>query len=71
MYGGGTETSLNEDSLFDPKSPYAKIKLEEEEILKKSKNKIKFVSYRFGTISGISKGMRFHTAINKFSLYAI
>ena len=54
-----------------PKSPYAKIKLEEEEILKKSKNKIKFVSYRFGTISGISKGMRFHTAINKFSFYTI
>ena len=54
-----------------PKSPYAKIKLEEEKILKKSKNKIKFVSYRFGTISGISKGMRFHTAINKFSFYAI
>ena len=34
------------------------------------KNKIKFISYRFGTISGVSKGMRFHTAINKFCLYA-
>ena len=27
MYGGGTETSLNEDSLFDPKSPYAASKV--------------------------------------------
>ena len=52
-----------------PKSPYAEIKLKEENILKKNKNKIKFVTYRFGTISGISKGMRFHTAINKFCLY--
>jgi len=54
-----------------PKSPYAEIKIKEENILKRNKNKIKFVSYRFGTISGVSKGMRFHTAINKFSLYAV
>ena len=52
-----------------PKSPYAEIKVKEENILKK--NKIRFVSYRFGTISGISKGMRFHTAINKFCLYSV
>ena len=51
-----------------PKSPYAEIKVKEENILKK--NKIRFVSYRFGTISGVSKGMRFHTAINKFCLYS-
>ena len=54
-----------------PKSPYAEIKVKEESILIKNKNKIKFISYRFGTISGISKGMRFHTAVNKFCLYAI
>ena len=53
-----------------PKSPYAEIKLLEEKILKRNKKKIKFVSYRFGTISGVSKGMRFHTAINKFCFYA-
>ena len=53
-----------------PKSPYAEIKLEEEKILKKNNNKISFVTYRFGTISGVSKGMRFHTAINKFCLSA-
>ena len=54
-----------------PKSPYAEIKVKEENILKKNKNKIKFITYRFGTISGISKGMRFHTAINKFCLYVV
>ena len=54
-----------------PKSPYAEIKVLEENILKKNKNKIKFVTYRFGTISGVSKGMRFHTAINKFCIYTV
>ena len=53
-----------------PKSPYAEIKLIEEKILKKNIKKIKFVTYRFGTISGVSKGMRFHTAINKFCFHA-
>ena len=52
-----------------PKSPYAEIKVKEENILKE--NKIRFVSYRFGTISGVSKGMRFHTTINKFCLYSV
>ena len=53
-----------------PKSPYAEIKVKEENLLKKNKNKINYVSYRFATISGISKGMRFHTAINKFCFCA-
>ena len=53
-----------------PKSPYAEIKVKEENILKRNKDKINFVSYRFATISGVSKGMRFHTAINKFCYYA-
>ena len=46
------------------------LKVKEENILKKNREKINFVSYRFGTISGVSKGMRFHTAINKFCLNA-
>ncbi len=53
-----------------PKSPYAEIKLLEENILKKNSKKIKYITYRFGTIAGISKGMRFHTAVNRFSLEA-
>ena len=54
-----------------PKSPYANIKLKEESILRRNKNNINYVTYRFGTISGVSKGMRFHTAVNKFSFNAV
>ena len=51
-----------------PKSPYAEIKVKEENLLKKNNYKINFVTFRFGTIAGVSRGMRFHTAINKFCL---
>ena len=62
---------VNEDfKKLKPQTPYAKIKLLEEKILKKNKNKLKYISFRFGTIAGISKGMRFHTAVNKFCLSA-
>ena len=54
-----------------PQSPYAKIKLLEEKLLKNYKNRsLKYISLRFGTITGISDGMRFHTAVNKFCLHA-
>lgn len=59
---------VNEDSkdFLKPQSPYAEIKLIEEKMLMKNKNKLKYISFRFGTIAGVSSGMRFHTAINKF-----
>ena len=60
----------DDDSFLKPQSPYAEIKLTEENMLKKNKHKIKFMSFRFGTIAGISPGMRFHTAINKFCFNA-
>ena len=62
--------SENDDHLLNPQSPYADIKLIEEKLLMKNIKKIKFSSFRFGTIAGVSKGMRFHTAINKFCLNA-
>ena len=67
----GDQKGLVDESCkkLRPKSPYAEIKVKEEKILSKNKTKIRFVSYRFGTISGVSKGMRFHTAINKFCYY--
>ena len=69
----GEQKGLVDESCekLRPKSPYAEIKVKEEKILNKNKTKIRFVSYRFGTISGVSKGMRFHTAINKFCLYTV
>ena len=30
-----------------------------------------YITFRFGTIAGISPGMRFHTAVNKFCLSAV
>jgi len=31
-----------------------------------STGKLRFVTFRYGTIYGVSPGMRFHTAVNKF-----
>lgn len=60
----------DDDSFIKPQSPYAEIKLIEEKLLKSNRNKLKYMSFRFGTIAGVSKGMRFHTAINKFCFNA-
>ena len=59
-----------EKKFLKPQSPYADIKLIEEEMLKKESSRIRYTTYRFGTISGVSSGMRFHTAVNKFCLNA-
>ncbi len=59
-----------EKKFLKPQSPYADIKLIEEKMLQRESGNINFVTYRFGTISGISSGMRFHTAVNKFCLNA-
>lgn len=59
----------NEDILF-PQSPYARIKLKEEKIIKKNFSGIRSIIIRLGTIVGKSKGMRFHTAVNKFCYQA-
>ena len=68
---GTLDKIISEDKRFlKPQSPYAEIKLIEEKLLEKNKKKLKFISFRFGTIAGVSKGMRFHTAINKFCLSA-
>jgi UDP-glucose 4-epimerase len=58
-----------EKKYLKPQSPYAKIKLIEENMLKKS-NKLTYNTFRLGTIAGYSKGIRFHTAVNKFCLNA-
>jgi nucleoside-diphosphate-sugar epimerase len=51
-----------------PQSPYAETKLKEEQFLQQlgSTDNLRFVTFRFGTICGVSVGMRFHTAVNKF-----
>jgi nucleoside-diphosphate-sugar epimerase len=55
--------------MLKPQSPYAKCKIYEEEYIKSNiKN---YTILRLGTICGISEGMRFHTAINKFCYQAV
>jgi nucleoside-diphosphate-sugar epimerase len=56
-----------------PQSPYAEIKLKEEKFLQNlgASDGLRFVTCRFGTICGVSPGMRFHTAVNKFCWQAV
>ncbi len=71
VYGKqATIVSEDDNHLLKPQSPYAEIKLIEENLLKKNKQRFKYIILRLGTISGVSKGIRFHTAINKFCLNA-
>jgi UDP-glucose 4-epimerase len=57
---------------LQPQSPYAKSKLKAEKLLTElsQKGSLKFITCRFGTIFGTSIGMRFHTAVNKFTWQA-
>ena len=59
-----------EEKYLKPQSPYADIKLIEEKMLKKESANLIYNTFRFGTIAGVSKGIRFHTAVNKFCLNA-
>jgi UDP-glucose 4-epimerase len=55
-----------------PQSPYADSKIRAENLLAElgRTQGLRFISGRFGTIYGISPGMRFHTAVNKFTWQA-
>ena len=70
VYGTQNEIvdeECGEDEL-QPQSPYAETKLKEEDLIASlhKNNDLKAVTCRFGTIFGVSPGMRFHTAVNKF-----
>jgi len=69
----GEQKKEVDENCYDlrPKSPYAIVKLKEEQKLQKIKNQIDFITLRFGTIAGVSPGMRFHTAVNKFCFNAV
>ena len=67
VYGMQSSVVNENCKELKPQTPYAEIKLKEENILKKQK-KLRYVTLRFGTIAGVSSGMRFHTAVNKFCL---
>lgn len=68
----GTQGDLvDEDCTEDdlkPQSPYATTKLKEERLVQQlvRGKGLRAAICRFGTIFGVSPGMRFHTAVNKF-----
>lgn len=70
VYGTQAELVDEDCSIEDlkPQSPYAESKLKAEELLTQmgKESGLRYVSCRFGTICGVSEGMRFHTAVNKF-----
>jgi len=74
VYGTQEKTvdeNCSEEEL-KPQSPYAKSKLKaEKHLVEQKKQGLRYISCRFGTIFGISQGMRFHTAINKFCWQAV
>ena len=57
----------NMKNLF-AQSPYADSKIKEEKYIRKYLTK--YTILRLGTIVGVSEGMRFHTAVNKFCYQA-
>lgn len=70
VYGTQAEV-VDEDCAEEelkPQSPYATTKLKEERLVQQlvKEQGLKASIYRFGTIFGVSPGMRFHTAVNKF-----
>lgn len=68
----GTQAELVAEDCSEeelkPQSPYATTKLKEERLVQQlvREQGLKAGIYRFGTIFGVSPGMRFHTAVNKF-----
>lgn len=74
VYGVQDEVVDETCPQFDlrPQSPYAGGKIRAERLLMElgASEGLRFVSLRFGTIYGVSPGMRFHTAVNKFTWQA-
>lgn len=68
----GTQSDLVDEDCSEaelqPQSPYAVTKLKEEQLVQQlvKNRRLRASILRFGTIFGISPGMRFHTAVNKF-----
>ena len=75
VYGSQEEVVDENCPICDlkPQSPYADSKLKAEQLLENLGNKkgLRFITCRFGTIFGVSVGMRFHTAVNKFCWQAV
>jgi nucleoside-diphosphate-sugar epimerase len=75
VYGTQAEVVDEECSADElkPQSPYAEFKLRAEHLLQSlaQKQGLRVIICRLGTIFGVSVGMRFHTAVNKFCWQAM
>lgn len=70
VYGIASEMVTEDNpSAINPQSPYAESKVVIENYLKESG--LNYIIFRLGTIFGVSRGIRFHTAINKFCYQAV
>ena len=65
---GSQASVVNEDCTdLQPQSPYAESKIAEESLIADAKaSGLRACTLRLGTIFGVSPGMRFHTAVNRF-----
>ena len=71
VYGVQAEEVDEKCINLKPQSPYAESKIKSEWILDRLGNEgLRYIVLRMGTIFGISPGMRFHTAVNKFCFQA-
>lgn len=73
---GTQENTVDENCHLEelkPQSPYAETKLKEEALIQEKcrTENLRATIFRFGTIFGVSPGMRFHTAVNKFCWQAV
>jgi len=73
---GSHDDVVSEDcsrAELKPQSPYAETKLKEEELISRfcAENGLRSIICRFGTVFGVSPGMRFHTAVNKLCWQAV
>lgn len=70
----GSQSNLVDETCTEliPQSPYAECKLKEEDLIADAIRKgLKATILRLGTIHGISEGMRFHTAVNRFCIQSV
>lgn len=72
VYGSQAERVDETCAELKPQSPYADAKLQAEEYIRGLGPKgLRSIIVRFGTIFGYSIGMRFQTAVNKFTWQAV
>ena len=73
LYGSQEATVDERCAELSSQSPYADCKIKEEMLLQEmfEHDGLKVAICRLGTIYGVSQGMRFHTAVNRFCWQAV